>query len=130
MAIVIPTRLNVYTLSPQRTVVNAVIKNESDRTITVYVGCTLASGIGGSGCDLYATGTYYDLQIRTVSLSPGGTTTVSWTREGALAEGTWYAIVKVWLSPAPATCLAGSYTSFRVVGLPRVSIVSITASYQ
>ena len=120
----------------QRTL-TAVVKNAGSNTVTVYVGASIVlNGIGGSGCNLNASGNpYTDLQIYQVTLSGGQQTTIQWTFDDSSIGGVQttpgqvaYAIVKVWGSYSNGTlsnCLAGASAQFTVAG-PSIQIVSVT----
>lgn len=91
--------------------VSVVIRNDSSTSQSVGVGLTVGKNIGGSGCDLYTWGEYYDLRGSEITIPPNTTTTVSYTYDISLSKGKWYLIVKLWQRNS---CLSGAYTSFTI----------------
>ena len=97
------------------------LRNNSNQPYYVAVGCTVVlNDIGGSGCDLNASGNpYTDLPIQLVWVYPNQQTTVTFTFDDSQIGGVStypgepiYAIVKVWMNYSngvPSNCVAGAY---------------------
>ena len=75
------------------------IENKSPYPVTIYVGVTIATNIGGSGCGLYAYGKYQDLGVHQYTIQPYGNVTDWWYFDDSSMGGyPYYLIAKVWLN--------------------------------
>ncbi len=95
---------------------------------TLYIGATIAEGYGGSGCDLYYTGSHWDLPLKAMSASAGDTVRVEWSLPELPKSGTYYVISKIWRTSAPSECIYGKVASFTYHKPAIVKILSITLS--
>ena len=103
--------------------VSGVVTNTGNVTKTFYVGGSITSDIGGSGCGLGGTG-LADFVPKTIYLAPGEQSTYSFDTATSPLEsgfapdtvGTYYLVVKVWDGPPiEGKCLDGCFVSYQLV---------------